>query len=80
MQEVILYSQPDCPPCEFIKLLLKEHGIAYDEKNIKSDGAARKTLMNTYNMFSTPVLVIKGKPYTPSQLEEIRRILGIQGE
>lgn len=58
MSKIILYSQPDCPPCEYAKQFLKNSGFTYIEKNIKTDHSAKRELMNRYNSFSTPTFVI----------------------
>ncbi|WP_108669877.1 glutaredoxin family protein [Peribacillus acanthi] len=58
MAQVILFSQPQCPPCEFAKNYLKEHGITFVEKNIAQNTAARKELTTRYQSFSTPTFVI----------------------
>ncbi|MBM7694609.1 glutaredoxin [Peribacillus deserti] len=77
MTEVILFTQPECPPCEFFKLFLKDHGVRYQEKNIKSDPKARHTLIHTYHSYSTPTLVIDGSVYTSVQMDEIKAALGL---
>jgi glutaredoxin-like YruB-family protein len=58
MAEVILFSQPQCPPCEFAKNFFKEHGIPFEEKNIAQNVAARKELTTKYQSFSTPTFII----------------------
>jgi glutaredoxin-like YruB-family protein len=58
LSQIILYSQPDCPPCDITKKFLKEYGIPYTEKNIKTDKKARNELINKYQSYSTPTVVI----------------------
>ncbi|RLQ90607.1 glutaredoxin family protein [Falsibacillus albus] len=75
---VIVYSQPACPPCEFTKMFLKDNHIEFVEKNIKSDPSARKELMQTYNAFSTPVIVINGEAIIGFDQEKITSLLKIK--
>ena len=59
MNDVILYTQPDCPPCKIIKLFFKENKIAFTEKDIRSDSAAMNELTKKYGSYSTPTVIIK---------------------
>ncbi|PLS16499.1 NrdH-redoxin [Bacillus sp. M6-12] len=61
MAEIIVYSQPDCPPCKIMKMFLDEYGISYTEKNIKTDKQAMKELTKNHKSYSTPTIVIDGK-------------------
>ncbi|RDI47642.1 glutaredoxin family protein [Falsibacillus pallidus] len=78
MKEVIVYSQPECPPCEIVKLFLKEHSIPFKEKNIKIDSKAKKELINHYKAFSTPVTIIDGEAVIGFDLEKISSLLNIK--
>ena len=40
MPEVTVYSVPDCADCEAVKLLLKQKGVLYTEKNVRGDPVA----------------------------------------
>ncbi|WP_026692205.1 glutaredoxin domain-containing protein [Peribacillus kribbensis] len=74
---IILYTQPDCPPCEFIKLFFKENNIPFEEKDIKKDSRARQELTKTYQIFSTPGILIDQTIYTAAQFDEIKAVLNI---
>lgn len=75
MKKVTVYTQPSCPPCEFTKLYLKDKGIEFEEKNIASDKKAKKEMMNTYDAFSTPVIVIDGEAVIGFDQERIEALL-----
>ena len=77
MKEVILYTQPSCPPCEFAKKYLQHHSIPFEEKNIARDGRARKELINKYNAFSTPVLVIGEDVIIGFDQDRVNQLLSI---
>ncbi|MGN1401887.1 MAG: glutaredoxin family protein [Bacillus sp. (in: firmicutes)] len=77
MKKITLFTQPSCPPCEFTKQFLKSHNITFTEKNIARDSSARKELMNRYNAFSTPVLVIDEEVIIGFEQERIENLLGL---
>ena len=76
MNTVIIYTQPSCPPCEFTKLYLKNHNISFEEKNIATNTKAKKEMMNKYNAFSTPVIVINDEAIIGFDQERIEQLLG----
>ena len=38
--EITVYSVPDCADCEAVKLLLKQEGVAFTEKNVRGNPEA----------------------------------------
>ncbi|AGK52895.1 glutaredoxin family protein [Bacillus sp. 1NLA3E] len=78
MSKIILYSQPDCPPCEVTKKFLKEYGFLYTEKNIKVDKQARNELINKYESYSTPTVVIEDHVIRGFDLKELKDLLNIK--
>ncbi|WRP08255.1 glutaredoxin domain-containing protein [Rossellomorea aquimaris] len=58
MKKVTLYTQPDCPPCEVVKMFLKEHNVEYKEINIKEDEQARDYLVKELKSYSTPTITV----------------------
>ncbi|WP_273850544.1 glutaredoxin domain-containing protein [Guptibacillus spartinae] len=61
MKNVKLYTQPACPPCEFVKNYFQMHDVKYELLNIKEDRAARNELINDHGSMSTPTVVIDGE-------------------
>lgn len=57
---ITLYTQDQCPPCTFIKNYLIANNYTFEEKNIKHH--PYKIEMISYDAFSTPFLLIDGKP------------------
>lgn len=79
MHHITMYTQPDCPPCEFAKRFLTEHGFPFELKDIKKDKKAHHELINKYQSYSTPTFVINNeKVITGFQLEEIKLALEIE--
>jgi len=75
MKDVTLYTQPDCPPCQIMKLFFNDNNISYKERNIKTDKTALQELTKKYGSYSTPTVVIDGKAIIGFELEEIKKEL-----
>ncbi|WNS76995.1 glutaredoxin family protein [Bacillus sp. DTU_2020_1000418_1_SI_GHA_SEK_038] len=69
MKEITIYTQPDCPPCEITKRFLSEYSFSFTTKDIKKDQKARNELINKYQSFSTPTIVIGEEVITGFDLE-----------
>lgn len=78
MNKIVLFTQPNCPPCQFAKLFFANHNITFEEKNIMRDQKAKKELMNKYNAFSTPVIVIDDQVIVGFDQEKIEELLDIK--
>lgn len=61
MKSIILYTQPECPPCDFTKKYLKEKGIPYIEKNVRKDKQSLHELTTVYQSYTTPTIIIGEK-------------------
>jgi glutaredoxin-like YruB-family protein len=71
---VILFTQPDCPPCRWAKSHMEDKGIDYVERDITEDPQAVDDLVNKYQSRSTPTLVIGEEVmigFDPERLEEL---------
>lgn len=79
MKKLTIYTQPDCPPCEYAKLFLQEKGVPFKLKDIQKDAKAKKELMTKYNSYSTPTFVIDDETViTGFQLEALQSALGFE--
>ncbi|MGM9986690.1 MAG: glutaredoxin family protein [Bacillaceae bacterium] len=56
--KIDVYTQPNCPPCQWVKALLQDKNITYTEYNIQKDMNARKRLLTQYECYSTPTVII----------------------
>jgi glutaredoxin-like YruB-family protein len=71
---VVLFTQPDCPPCHVVKRFLEERGVAFEERDITLEPAAVRDLTEKYNSHSTPTLIIGEEVmigFNPERLDEI---------
>jgi glutaredoxin-like YruB-family protein len=71
---VVLFTQPDCPPCHVVKRFLEERGVAFEERDITLEPAAVRDLTGKYSSHSTPTLIIGEEVmigFNPERLDEI---------
>lgn len=57
MEKVTVYTSNTCPYCTMAKDYLKDRNIAFEEKNVQTDSAARQELMSK-GYTGVPVIVI----------------------
>jgi glutaredoxin len=55
---IILFTQSGCLNCEVMRIFLEAKGLAFEERNMTLDPAARVALLETYHCRSAPTLVI----------------------
>ncbi|KAB2337334.1 glutaredoxin family protein [Cytobacillus depressus] len=77
MNNITIYSQPDCPPCEIAKKFLTEFGFSFQIKDVKKDAIARNEMINKYQSFSTPTIVIGEEVITGFDLGRLKEVLKI---
>ncbi len=77
MKSVVLYTQPNCPPCEFAKNYFKEKNIDVTIKNVKEDQTALQELTKKYKSYSTPTIVIDGEVIIGFEQVKIESALGL---
>lgn len=75
MTKVTVYTQNDCPPCKVVKMFLNDQKIAFTEKNITTDESARNDLIQTYQAYSTPTVVIGEDVIVGFDLEKLEHAL-----
>ncbi|MFZ0322227.1 MAG: glutaredoxin domain-containing protein [Candidatus Sulfotelmatobacter sp.] len=54
----VLFTQPGCLSCEVMKIFLEVKEIAFEERDMERDSAARAELFETYHSRTAPTLVI----------------------
>ncbi|MGM0844410.1 MAG: glutaredoxin family protein [Bacillota bacterium] len=72
---ITVYTQPDCPPCSFVKQLLTTRGLAFTEKDISKNHSSRKELTEKYNAMSTPVVLVNDSIFYNSDLSKLSEAL-----
>ncbi|MBI2612311.1 glutathione S-transferase N-terminal domain-containing protein [Candidatus Kaiserbacteria bacterium] len=60
MKNVTIYTTPTCVYCKRTKAFFGEHNVAYTEKNVASDSAAREEMIKKSEQMGVPVIDIDG--------------------
>ena len=55
---IVLYTQSGCLNCEVMKIFLEAKEIAFEERDMTRNAAARAELLETYRCTTAPTLVI----------------------
>jgi arsenate reductase-like glutaredoxin family protein len=55
---IFLFSQPNCLPCEIVRMFLEVREIAFEERDISLDPLALAELVDVYHGSSAPTVVI----------------------
>lgn len=75
MSEIIVYTQNDCPPCTFVKIILMSIKLIL-KRNINNQQYRNE--MIDFDAFSTPFILLNGNPMYHVDLDEINKVLNIQ--
>jgi glutaredoxin-like protein NrdH len=55
---LILFTQPGCLSCELMKIYLEARELAFSERDISTDPAARQEMVDVHDSLTTPTLVV----------------------
>ena len=77
MAKVTVYSTPTCPWCKKTKEFLKANNIEFENKDVSSDDAASKTMIEKSGQMSVPVTDIDGTIIVGFDTDKIKSALGI---
>lgn len=61
MSKVTIYTTPTCVYCKMTKAFFKENSIAYEERDVSIDAAARDEMVAKSNQMGVPVIDIDGQ-------------------
>ena len=74
---VIIYTTPTCVYCKMAKDFFKKNDIAYEEKDVAVDVAARETMLTKSGQMGVPVIEAGGKIIIGFDQARIREALGL---
>lgn len=77
MPKVIIYTTPTCGFCHLAKSYFKENNIAFEEKDVAVDLAAREEMIKMTQQSGVPVINIDGHPVIGFDQPTIAQLLGI---
>ncbi len=75
MKHIVIYTTPTCVYCKMAKDFFKEHQIAYEEKDVSLDSAAREKMIEISGQLGVPVIDIEGEIIVGFNKERIAKIL-----
>lgn len=61
MPKITIYSTPTCVYCKMTKAFFKENNVAYEEKDVSTNAAARDEMISKSNQMGVPVTDIDGQ-------------------
>jgi len=77
MSKVTIYTTPTCVYCKMTKDFFKENNVAYEEKDVSVDAAARDEMVAKSNQMGVPVIDIDGELTIGFDKERILKLLNI---
>lgn len=75
--EVKIYTTPSCVYCRMAKEYFKKNNIAYEEKDVQSDSAAREEMIAKSHQMGVPVIDIGGRIIVGFNRPEIDQSLAL---
>ena len=73
-RRVVIFTQPDCLPCDAVKLFLEDRGVAYEEKDVVASPGIAREMVEKYRSRSTPTVVIGSEVligFDPERIDEL---------
>ena len=77
MANVVIYSTPTCVYCRMAKAYFAANNVAYTEKNVASDSAAREEMVKKSGQLGVPVIDIDGEITVGFDEERLKGLLKI---
>lgn len=77
MADVTIYSTPTCGYCHVAKDFFTANNVAYVEKNVATDMAARQEMLEKSQQMGVPVIDVKGSIMVGYNEAKLRELLGI---
>lgn len=78
MSKVIVYTTPTCVYCKMTKAFLKEHNVAYEEKDVAGDHAVAEEMVKKSGQMGVPVTDIDGQITVGFDKDRLSKLLNIK--
>lgn len=78
MPNITIYTTPTCVYCKMTKAFLKERDVAYNEKNVATDDAAREEMIKKSGQMGVPVIDVDGKIIVGFDKSHLSELIGIK--
>lgn len=76
MPNITIYTTPTCVYCKMTKAFLSEKSIAYQEKDVAVDAAAREEMIKKSGSLSVPVIDVDGTILVGFDKERLAALVG----
>ena len=76
-EPVTIYSTPTCHFCGMAKEFFKQNNVAFTEKDVASDIAARKEMIEKSGQMGVPVIMIGDELIVGFDKPKISKLLGL---
>ena len=77
MAQVTIYSTPTCGYCKMAKAFFQENNVAYEEKDVSVDAAARDAMVQKSGQLGVPVIDVDGTLVVRFDKSRLAQLLGI---
>ncbi|MBI1971313.1 MAG: glutaredoxin family protein [Candidatus Wildermuthbacteria bacterium] len=78
MAKVTIYTTPTCVYCKAAKAFFAENNVAYEEKDVAKDAAARDEMVKKSGMLAVPVIDVNGNVIVGFDKPKLSQLLGIK--
>lgn len=78
MAKVTIYSTPVCVYCKMAKEFFAKNNVAYEEKDVASDTAARAEMMDKSHQLGVPVIDIDDNIVIGFDQKTLEKLLGLK--
>lgn len=79
MAKVTIYSTPFCVYCKMAKEFFRKHDVAYEEKDVATDLAAREDMIRMSGQMGVPVIDVDGSIIVGFDQGRLRSLLHLEG-
>lgn len=77
MSKITIYTTPSCVYCKMTKAFFKENNIAYEERDVSTDAAARDEMVAKSNQMGVPVIDVDGEMIVGFDKAGLSKLLNI---
>lgn len=78
MPKITVYTTPTCAYCKMAKAFLKEHNLAYEERDVAADAAAREEMIKKSGQMGVPVIEVDGRIIAGFNKTGLANLLGLK--
>ncbi len=78
-KRVVVYTQPNCAPCDKLKSYLTERGVEFTARDVSTDAEALEELTR-FGYMATPITVIDGEAVVGFDRKQLESLLQVSIE